>query len=177
MTVRLDLDRLAAGYPGLSAKYGAALGEAAAVCLVSQQHSPSTAMATRTGARSLTVTLDWAPLVPGAEAAWADETFATEQGAYGIAILLLEETQDLLPMERARKGTGFDYWLGREGGEGALFQNRTRLEVSGLRHGSRAQTTQRLNRKLDQMQRTHRSLPGYAVVVEFGQPFTAVGRR
>lgn len=64
---------------------------------------------------------------------WNDEEFTTEQAAYGIAFLIIRELTDLTVIERSRKGTGFDYWLGTTTDEGQPFKNKVRLEVSGIR--------------------------------------------
>jgi hypothetical protein len=41
-----------------------------------------------------------------------DPEEATEFGACGVAILVLLELTGLRVVERSRKDTGFDYWLG-----------------------------------------------------------------
>ncbi len=58
---------------------------------------------------------------------------ATELGAYGVAILIIRNLTNLTVVERARKGTGFDYWLGDE--DELPFQYKARLEVSGVLEG------------------------------------------
>ena len=177
--MRLNLSSLKTSRPGLSAEYGAMMAQAAAVCLQDQGHSSGVAMqANGLGARAYA--LEWSPVSEDTFPTWADEPFATEQGAYAIAILLLEQVFNLIPIERSRKGTGFDYWLGQLDAKGqatGFFQRKARLEVSGIRRGSRRQIAQRLRRKLKQVQKSHRSLPGYAVIVEFGEPFATVGSR
>ena len=58
---------------------------------------------------------------------------ATEAGACGLAILLVQLFVGYTVVERSVKGTGFDYWLGSE--NDALFQNKARLEASGILRG------------------------------------------
>ena len=71
--------------------------------------------------------------------------FTTEQAAYGTAFLIIRELTDLTVIERSRKGTGFDYWLGTfDTDEGQLFQNKVRLEVSGIRKGDSSRVKARL---------------------------------
>lgn len=69
-------------------------------------------------------------------ALWNDEEFTTEQAAYGIAFLIVRELTDLTAIARSSKGTRFDYWLGTVDTMGEIpFQNKVRLEVSGIRQG------------------------------------------
>lgn len=42
---------------------------------------------------------------------WADSDENTEFAACGIAFLVVQALTDYVVIERARKGTGFDYWL------------------------------------------------------------------
>lgn len=70
---------------------------------------------------------------------WNDQEYTTEQAAYGIALLLLSKLTEFTVVERSRKGTGFDYWLGKPTDSSDLpFQKSMRLEVSGIRQGSQA---------------------------------------
>ena len=79
--------------------------------------------------------LSWQPVTEQMLRCWNDEEFTTEQAAYGIAFLIVRELTDLTVIERSRKGTGFDYWLGTttDVDEGQPFKNKVRLEVSGIR--------------------------------------------
>jgi hypothetical protein len=49
------------------------------------------------------------------------------------AILLMRALTGYTVIERSRKGTGFDWWLGTEDN---LFQGKVRLEVSGILRGT-----------------------------------------
>lgn len=147
------------------------MAEAAAVCLEAEEHSPDQRAILRVhGEFAGELDLSWDAAPPSAAATWADEPYATEQGAYGIALLLVEESTGLTAVERARKGGGFDYWLGAEDAGQDLFQSRTRLEVSGIRRGSRSVVQSRVRRKLQQTQKYDEPLPAIIVVVEFGDP-------
>jgi hypothetical protein len=54
----------------------------------------------------------------------------------------------LFSIERSRKGTGFEYWLGTsETDEELPFKNKVRLEVSGIRSGDSSRVKARLWRK------------------------------
>ena len=107
---------------------------------------------------------------------WADLEFTTEQGAYGIAAVLMPTLTGLRFLERTRKGTGFDYWLGSE--DDLLFQKKARLEVSGLRKGDEPEIRSRVKRKKEQTKRSDGvALPAYILIVEFGKPQSRVVKR
>jgi hypothetical protein len=98
---------------------------------------------------------------------------AAEQGAYGIAFLLAEQLTEFKVIERSRKGTGFDYWLGT-GGE--LFQKAARMEVSGIVNDQDA-VQARVEAKLKQTARKTSRLPAFVAVVEFGKPLSIFKKR
>jgi hypothetical protein len=100
---------------------------------------------------------------------------ATEDGACAIAIMLMRKYTRLTVVQRSRKGSGIDYWLGTPVAGGAeeplVVQHRARLEVSGILKGTPEQITGRLRRKQAQARRSQATrLPAYAVVVEFSGP-------
>ncbi|MEG3845987.1 hypothetical protein QT971_01810 [Microcoleus sp. herbarium19] len=75
-------------------------------------------------------------------------------------------------IERSRKGTGFDYWLGIQDSTATLpFQRMARLEVSGIRQGNRSQINARVKQKIEQTRASDaQGLPAYIIVVEFARP-------
>jgi hypothetical protein len=78
-------------------------------------------------------------------------------------------------LERSRKGTGFDWWLGNDDN---LFQKKARLEVSGILHGSTRRINSRVQARLRQTgQSDDLALTAYVVVVEFGTPRVKVVQR
>ena len=97
---------------------------------------------------------------------------ATEHGAYGIACLLILDLTGLTVIQRSRKGTGFDFWLGDD--EELPFQNKARLEVSGIRQGDAARVAARVAQKKKQTGRSDGFLPAYVIVVDFGTPLARV---
>lgn len=162
---RLALSSLARGMEGLSPTKGRELVEAARVCLHHGRH--------RSGV-SLSVTGYWhtsRALVfeePSVQAlrTHADLQEATESGACALAIVVARDETGLEVVERARKGTGVDYWLGRVVG---VFE--ARLEVSGILEGGDVHVARRAQQKLEQMKRSDDDdIPGYAAVVEFSGP-------
>jgi hypothetical protein len=102
---------------------------------------------------------------------------AVEQGAYGIAALMVSELTDYTVTLRSWRGAGFDFWLGPKLSTTLLFQDLARLEVSGMRHANQRQVEERGTRKERQMLRSARTgLPGLVVVAEFGAPRSRVTR-
>lgn len=172
----LDLDSLAAGMPlGITPRVGAYLAEAAITCLEQERHKPGIGMRVD-GACEHHLKIHWTDQGgPASRAlAWGDLDVATEQGACGVAALLISELTDYTIVERARKGPGFDYWLGRKNVDSLLFQEKARLEVSGVRRGSESAVGSRVRRKEKQLEPSDNGLPGVIAVVEFGSPRTRV---
>jgi hypothetical protein len=168
MTV-LDLDALRTGAPGMTPDFGGCLAEAASVCLEDQQHSSGTRL-TVDGDQNSAFELQWGTTTDQMRRCWADEQITTEHGAYGIATLLVHTIKGLVVAERSRKGTGFDFWLGTSADAAALFQDKARLEVSGIRNGSEALIAGRVREKAVQTTRSDGRLAAIIVVVEFGTP-------
>ena len=107
---------------------------------------------------------------------WNDEEDATEQGAYGMAFLVASNEMKFKAIEKSRKKTGIDYWLGEE--ENFLFQNKVRLEVSGIRKGTDQQLSTRFDGKMAQSKKSDPTgLPALIVVVEFSGPRIKTGLR
>jgi hypothetical protein len=111
--------------------------------------------------------------------AYNDLQRTTELGACGVAILLVRQVTGLTVVRASKKGTGFDYWLGRPTSEERLpFQESARLEVSGILSGTESQFSSRVKKKRRQTEVSDSTrLPAYAVVVEFGQPQAEVSER
>jgi hypothetical protein len=108
---------------------------------------------------------------------WNDKEYTTEQGAYGIALLLIQRLTDFTVIERSRRGTGFDYWLGTTSkSEDLPFQKSARLEVSGIRRGGASQIRTRATLKMAQVKSTDSPVPAYVVIIEFSQPLAWVGK-
>jgi hypothetical protein len=112
-------------------------------------------------------TLDWQPVTEQTRRCWNDEQYTTEQAAYGFAFLLILQLTALTVIERSRKGTGFDYWLGTQGSTATLpFDRMARLEVSGIRSkGNRSQINARVKQKTAQTRASDaQGLPAYIIV-------------
>jgi len=171
----LNLDDLRNGTPGITPAFGGCLCEAAAVCFEDRSHSTGVAMDLKGAFSSQVVAVRWSSVTAQARQCYADMQFAAEFGAYGIAVLLVEQFTSLTVHERSRKGTGFDYWLAPKGSSQPLFQDKSRLEVSGILDGAEAEIRTRMKEKLAQLNRGGVPLPGYGVVVHFAPPESRVG--
>lgn len=74
-------------------------------------------------------------------------------------------------IERAKKGKGFDYWIGDSDEDEMVFSGKARLEVSGIRAGDDAKMASRFRLKCAQVRAgDHLGIPAYIAIIEFGQP-------
>jgi hypothetical protein len=171
----LDLDDLAEGFAHIPRECGGTLAQAATVCLEGQGHVPGVVLRVE-GSFLAVFPVHWPRSVTEAmRRYWNDPDVATEEGAYGLAILLIQALTGYTIVERARKGTGFDWWLGDDDN---LFQGKARLEVSGILRGGTRRINSRVAARSAQSERSAGSgLTGYVVVVEFGTPRAKVVRR
>lgn len=113
----LNLNDLGNGLlPAISPSRGTALAEAGGVCLESQGHVMGAQLHVSGYVNSIHP-LKWPPITEQSRKAWHDLQEATEQGAMGIAVLLAKKETGHAVLERSRKGTGFDYWMGDESTE------------------------------------------------------------
>lgn len=100
---------------------------------------------------------------------YADMQYAVEHGAICLSIMLTTTLTPYKVVERSRKGTGIDYWLGDE--ETFLFQKKARLEVSGILEGDETAVKHRHAVKVEQTRRSdYIQLPAYISIVEFSTP-------
>ena len=151
------------------------LAQAAVICLDHQTHTSAVRLVVD-GAFTAPFTLSWSEEVTEAKRRfWNDLEEATQQGAYAVAILLIRALTGYTVIERSRKGTGFDWWLGSEDN---LFQGKARLEVSGILRGTKRRFNSRVKARLGQTKQSDNlSLTAYVVVVEFGTPRAKVAQR
>jgi len=162
---KLALSSLRRGMEGLSPCKGRELAEAAEVCLHHGRHRSGVQLSV-TGHWQTTRALVFEEPSPQALRTHADLQEATESGACALAIVVARDETGMEVIERARKGTGVDYWLGHVVG---VFE--ARLEVSGILEGGDGQVARRARQKLEQMVRSDADgIPGYAAVVEFASP-------
>ncbi|TSP10654.1 hypothetical protein [Cupriavidus campinensis] len=170
----IELSPANTAFSELTPHYGGMCCEAAAFCLSENGHSNPVDASLR-GCSSSTAQLAWLPPSTKAIATYRDRDVAAENGAYAVAIALLNKTHGYQVVERSAKGTGFDFWLGKA--KGALpFSEMVRLEVSGIFDG-RLRVSARLSQKLKQMNPTDATATGFAIVAEFSGPIVAVGEK
>lgn len=160
--------------PGLSKAYGTFLAEAAAICLEDQGHDQGVELKV-TGAVEDMFRLYWSKARNEARASWKDFDEAVEYAAYGVAFLVLRGATGYTVLEKSVKGTGFDYWVGYH--DKLPFQNKTRLEVSGIRNGDDGVVNSRVKTKLTQVERSDGFYPAYIVIIEFGRPLSRVVKK
>ncbi len=150
--------------------------EAASVCLESQNHQPGIELQI-SGDIKAAFKLFWAKVDPLATFSWQNLEESVEDGAYGIAISTLWELTDYRVIRQSYKGSGFDYWLG-EKDEDYPFQEKARLEVSGILKGKTGQINQRLKEKLKQTKKSNiLKQPVFVVIVEFSNPIVKIIQR
>jgi hypothetical protein len=112
--------------------------------------------------------LNWAPATEQMRASHANDTDATEDGAYAIAIAAMEAS-GFRVFARAKQRSGADYLMAPVGGSDEEF---LKLEVSGIwRDGDWGA---RLRVKTMQVRKGIQR-PGCAMVVHFAEPRVAVG--
>jgi len=167
-TITIHLNKLHRGSPGVTPEIGGYFAQAAAVCFESQNHASGIRMTVDGDFDSIFI-ISWDNTTDQMRRSLADMQNATEFGAYGIAALIIENLTSLTIVEKSRKGTGFDFWLG-EKDDDELFQGKKRLEVSGILNGDESSIRSRVKTKLEQIARSDGKLPAYVVVVEFSQP-------
>lgn len=184
----IELDDLAAGrMPGIEPDVGAYMVQAAVICFEDSNHVSGVELEVE-GAFREKVAVQWQPLRHPQQArrSW-DPDEATEQGACGVAALLIDGLTEYTIVERAMRwigtpgrSTGFDYWLDRKGAsrDDSRLLGEARLEVSGIRIGSRKDVAERVRRKTRQTtQSDWLQIPAYVAVVEFGTPHATVSGR
>lgn len=174
----IDLSSLSdPGITGLTVASGSLFAEAAAVCLHENGHQGDDVSCVIHEIVSLEpeeiqdkqASLRYPPLPERAKEAHADLQYATEQGAYGMALLVASQVKGLKVLRQSIKGTGFDYWLTSKDGDG--IQEAARLEVSGLLCGKPTDVRKRVRQKWKQTERTdYLPLPKIVIVTNFGPP-------
>ena len=151
------------------------MAEAASVCLEQCGHQITSDLKIR-GDYNKVFVMHRMPTTDQMRRCHNDLQDATELGAYGVAILTVRELVNLTVVERSRKGTGFDYWLGDE--NDFPFQNKARLEVSGILEGEQSVIDARVKQKVEQTTRSDAMrLPSYVAVLEYSQPVIHLVKR
>ena len=161
--------------PAISAYEGGSLAEAASVCLEANAHCSPVALAVR-GDYQRSASLSFLEVTDQMRRTHGDAEVATERGACAIAILLACRLSEYTVVHRSYKGTGVDYFLGDR--NDFLFQQKARLEVSGIDKGSEADIRRRKKIKLEQTRRSDAlQIPAIVVIIEFSRPVAEVVQR
>lgn len=165
----ISLNRLKKGFHGVSSAVGAAHAEACLICLDHHNHISPLELSIE-GMKTTHLELIWHDTISEqAKRSWHDLTIATEWAACGIAFLIVEHFFNYTVLRKARKGNGFDYWLGTVDATTQLVKEKARLEVSGI---LTAQNRGTINArvKLKKNQVSVDKIETYVIVVEFSQP-------
>jgi hypothetical protein len=167
--MEIDVTKIKKGLPGLSPVACMHLYEAFEVCMHTCLH-PENVSLQMGGLSHDPILLHWMDDYNEQKArSYADMQYTVEHGAVCLSVMLTTTITPYTVIERSRKGTGIDYWLGENGSY--MFQKKARLEVSGLLKGDDTDIKRRHAAKVKQ---THQSdsilLPVYVSVIEFGTP-------
>jgi hypothetical protein len=147
----IDTRQLSQGLPAITPAFGETLVEAIAICLTERKHPTGVTLEIE-GDFQTQICLNYPPVTAQMQRCWNDAEYTTEQAAYGMAFLLIRHLTQLTVIERSRKGSGFDYWLGIEQ-PNLPFQRMMRLEVSGIRQGNDSLIKTRVRIKQEQVRR------------------------
>ena len=171
--VSLPFHDLASRHPGVTNALGSTYTEAASVCLDRHHVSPVDISIDQNGIMQH-ATAYWARTDERTRGAWANEIDATEAGAYGIALAVVEISVRMVALRRAETRTGADYYVGPPDAAADDLENWLRLEVSGLDGGDEYAVRQRLREKIRQALRGVSNLPALAAVIGFRAKFVAL---
>ena len=156
--------------PALTPAKGTTMAESAAVCFEDQSHASGVSIRV-IGIADQQYSIGWDSVTDVQRRCYDDLQDATEDGAYGIAILLVREITGKKAILRSKKGPGFDYWIGDTDEEELIFSNKARLEVSGILSGDDKAIGSRFRTKVTQVKPSDSTgFPAYIAIIEFGQP-------
>jgi hypothetical protein len=163
---KLPIHGLADRHRGLTQPIGETYTEAARVCLDRHHTSPVDFKIDDTGLER-DATAEWEGTDELTRNAWANDTDATEAGAYACALAALELARGMVAVRRAETKTGADYYVALPGGGEEDLEDCIRFEVSGVDTGLISRLRQRLQAKLDQTAAGVSNLPAVAGIVGF----------
>lgn len=165
----IDVTNIRQGLPGISPVSAAHLYEAFEVVMHRSGH-PQLVDLNIVGITNESIGLSWSDGYDEQKArTYADIQYATEHGAVCLSVMLTKALTPYTVIERSRRGTGIDYWLGDA--ESLLFQRKARLEVSGIFKGDETELSRRYAQKALQTSLSDSAgIPAYISVVEFSTP-------
>ena len=174
--MEINVTTITKGLPGITPIAASQLYEAFEVCMHKCNHGEK-AVLKLNGMTAESIDLIWTDSFNDQkERAYADMQYTVEHGAVCLSVMLSTTLTPYTIIERSRKGTGFDYWLGD--GSSKLFQKKARLEVSGILKGDDATINRRYAAKEEQTRRSDNLLlPAYISVIEFSTPKAIFDKR
>lgn len=170
---KLLVENLHERHTGLTASLGGVFFEAACVCFSRHHESPIDVEVRRKDGNAL-CELHFRPPGERERNAHANVTDATEQGAYGVSMAAVEETESLVVVARAETLTGADWYVAPPGTCAEDLESCYRLEVSGTDAGTLSAIEARLSQKAQQTRDGKSNLPAIASVVGFKQRVVAI---
>lgn len=177
MSETLNVVDIKDGLPGISKNSCAHYYEAFMVCMHRCQHEIG-AILNLAGDSKKSLSLKWEDYFDDQiDRTWQDQIYCTDHAAVCLSALLVKKCTEYTIIQRARIGTGVDYWLGKE--QDIPFQNSARLEISGIFQESATNTVdKRFNIKKKQTQSSDdTSLPVYISIVEFSNPKAILAKK
>lgn len=165
----LNLNKIKNGLPGITPRTANHLYEACMVCLHRSKHKPGVIISLN-GEKTKQYKLNWKDdFNEVTERTYQDQEYTTEHGAICISAMLAINETDYTIIERSKKRTGFDYWLGLK--NDLLFRKAARLEISGIFKGNIDEIEYRYKKKVKQTEQSDSlKLPAYISIVEFSNP-------
>jgi hypothetical protein len=170
MNDSIDISDIKKGFPGISIAACNSHYEACMVCLHRNNHTDEVLL-NLTGDVEASIILKWDNYFNDQiDRTWRDQIYCTDHGAVCLSVMLVKECTEYTVVERARIGSGVDYWLAKDGD--ALFQKCARLEISGIFKETDSNTVdKRFKMKKKQTNQSDETgLPAYISVIEFNNP-------
>ncbi|MCY1042698.1 hypothetical protein OV208_15340 [Corallococcus sp. bb12-1] len=159
------LDSLHERHSGVTPIVCAYFGEAAR-CMLSMHHVSPCLLSIRNNQSKKKRTISWSAVSEKDRYAHANLDDATRDGAYIVAVAVVEAELGLFTVERATTRTGCDFYASPHQDPDDL-EEAYRLEVSGTNLGNESDVRTRLKEKIEQTRRAGAILPAVACVVGF----------
>lgn len=171
--MELNLENIEQGITWLAPGFARMMHECAVLSLESQGHRSGVALSVEApaGIRN-PYCLHWALVIDTAIVqSYQDERRATDQAANCLAILLTLALTPWRQFTTSATNNGIDFWLAN-GDENDFNFFQARLEISGIRHETKANSLQRrLQIKRKQAKKSESvGIPAYICIVEFSTP-------
>ena len=174
--MEINVTLIKSGLPGITPVAASQLYEAFEVCMHTSGHVEKVSLSTA-GIINDSIELLWTDEYNSQkERTYADMQYTVEHGAVCLSVMLSTALTPYTVIERSRKGTGIDYWLGDK--DSILFQKKARLEVSGILKGDDAALNRRYSAKAEQTRQSDElHIPAFISIVEFSNPKVLFNRR